>query len=393
MFDTMFFYLFICLLFFGVGEFLGIATKAKLSAVFVSLIFFLVAFMTGLIPGDIINKAGLTQVGKWSVGFVVFSMGTTLNVRQLINEWRTVATAILSMAVLAVGCLVLIPIVGYNEVIVSIPILNGGIVSTQIMTSAAMEQGLTLAAALGTIIYATQKFLGTPIASYFGMREARLVLDEYRRTGVNRFAAAANVNGQQPKPTFFDTHKKYYGSFVCLTICALFAWLSFVLGKLTGVSYSIWALVLGALVGSTGLVPKDILSHGKASGFINVAVFAVIIPSLAKIQFSDLLGLSINTLLLFGATFVILYVCFGILPLWKLQGSRNLALVVACGQLLGFPSTFLIANEVATAAAENEVEKQVVIDAIMSKFLVSGFATVTSFSIIFAGIFENFLIP
>ena len=393
MFENMFFYLLICLAFFGIGEFLGIATKAKLSAVFVSLILFLVAFMTGLIPADIVNKAGLTQVGKWSVCFVVFSMGTTLNIRQLINEWRTVATAILSMAVLAVGCFVLVPIVGYNEVIVSVPILNGGIVATQIMTSAAMEQGLTLAAALGTIIYATQKFLGTPIASYFGMREARLVLDEYRRTGVNRFAVANNVNGQQPKPTFFDQHKKYYGSFVCLAICGLFAWMAFNLGKITGVSYSIWALVLGAVVGSTGFVPKDILSHGKASGFINMAVFAVIIPSLAKIQFSDLLGLSVNTLLFFATTFVILYVCFGILPLWKLQGSRNLALVVACGQLLGFPSTFLIANEVATAAADNEEEKKVVIDAIMSKFLVSGFATVTSFSIVFAGIFENFLIP
>lgn len=393
MFDSMFFYLFICVLFFGIGDFLGVATKAKLSAVFVSLMLFLVAFMTGLIPPDIINKAGLSQVAKWAAGFIIFSMGTTINLRQLMEEWRTVTTAIISMLVLCVGCLVLVPIIGYNEVIVAVPILNGGIIATQIMTSAAMEQGLTMAAALGTIVYAVQKFFGTPFASFFGMREARIVLEEYRRTGIDPNATKVVTKTGETKPTFFETHKKYYGSFVCLAITGFFAWISFVLGKMTGVSYSIWALVLGAVIGSTGYLPKNILAHGKASGFINMAVFAAIIPSLAKIQFGDLLGLSISTIAIFVVTFATLYICFGILPLWKIQGSKNVALGVAAGQLLGFPATFLIANEIAQAAADNEEEKQVVLNAIMSKYLVAGFATVTSFSIIIAGVFEAFLIP
>lgn len=46
------------------------------------------------------------------------------------------------------------PIIGKEAAIVSIPILNGGIVATQIMTKAAMEKGFALAAALGTILYA-----------------------------------------------------------------------------------------------------------------------------------------------------------------------------------------------------------------------------------------------
>lgn len=392
MFDSMFFYLFICVLFFGIGDFLGVATKAKLSAVFVSLMLFLVAFMCGWIPPDIINKAGLGQVAKWAAGFVVFSMGTSINLRQLADEWRTVVTAIISMAVLGVGCLVLVPVIGYNEVIVSVPILNGGIIATQIMTSAAMEQGLTMAAALGTIVYAVQKFFGTPFASFFGMREARAILEEYRRTGIDPNANKGKSTTTEVKPTFFETHKKYYGSFVCLAIAGFFAWVSFVLGKMTGISYSIWALVLGAVVGSTGYLPRDILSHGKVSGFMNMAVFAAIIPALAKIQIGDLLSLSVSTIAIFVVTFATLYICFAILPLWKIQGSKNVALSVAAGQLLGFPATFLIANEVAQAAAENEQEKQVVLNAIMSKFLVAGFATVTSFSIIFAGIFEKFLV-
>lgn len=298
MFTSMFFYLFICLLLFGIGDVLGVATKAKVSAVFVSLMLFLLGFMTGVLPPDIIKLAGLTDVGKWSLIFVVFSMGTSLNIKQLIAEWRTVAVAVLSMIVLIVGSVVLIPVIGYQETIVSIPIINGGIVATQIMTSAAMDKGFAMAAALGTVLYAVQKFFGTPVASYFGLRAAKEALAEFRSTGVNPYAPKEEVHGgAAPKETFFEKHKKFYGPFASLTIAAFFSWLAFVIGKYTGLSATIWALILGAAMGSTGLVPPKILDHAKSSGIFNVGVFAVIIPSLAKIKVSDLLVLSFNTII------------------------------------------------------------------------------------------------
>lgn len=159
MFTSMFFYLFICLLLFGIGDVLGVATKAKVSAVFVSLMLFLVGFMTGALPPDIIKLAGLTDIGKWSLIFVVFSMGTSLNIKQLIAEWRTVAVAVLSMIVLIAGSVVLIPVIGYQETIVSIPIINGGIVATQIMTSAAMDKGFAMAGCFGYCFIRCTKIL------------------------------------------------------------------------------------------------------------------------------------------------------------------------------------------------------------------------------------------
>lgn len=389
MFTSMFFYLFICLLLFGIGDVLGVATKAKVSAVFVSLMLFLVGFMTGVLPPDIIKLAGLTDIGKWSLIFVVFSMGTSLNIKQLIAEWRTVVVAVLSMVVLIAGSVVLIPVIGYQETIVSIPIINGGIVATQIMTSAAMDKGFAMAAALGTVLYAVQKFFGTPVASYFGLRAAREALAEFRRTGVNPYAPKEEVQLLK-KPSLKNT-KKFYGPFASLTIAALFSWLAFVIGKYTGLSATIWALILGAVMGSTGLVPPKILDHAKSSGIFNVGVFAVIIPSLAKIKVSDLLVLSFNTIMVFIVVFVVLFLFFYILPLWKILGNRNLAMGVAVMQLLGFPATYLVANEIAIATGETEEERQVVNDAIMPKYLVGGFATVTTFSVITAGILEKFL--
>lgn len=123
--------------------------------------------------------------------------------------------------------------------------------------------------------------------------------------------------GAAPKETFFEKHKKFYGPFASLTIAAFFSWLAFVIGKYTGLSATIWSLILGAVIGSTGLVPLKILDHAKSSGIFNVGVFAVIIPSLAKIKVSDLLVLSFNTIMVFIVVFAVLFLFFYILPLWK----------------------------------------------------------------------------
>lgn len=167
----MYFYLFICLAIFGIGDFLGTLTKAKLSSVFVSLILFLIGFMTGILPPDIIELAGLTALGKWSSAFIIFHMGTMINLRELVDEWRTVLIAVISMVIVIGSTLLVAPIIGKEAAIVSIPILNGGIVATQIMVGTALDKGLGLAAALGAILYAVQKFFGTPFASYFGLSE------------------------------------------------------------------------------------------------------------------------------------------------------------------------------------------------------------------------------
>lgn len=391
MFDSMFWYLFICLLFFGIGDFLGVATKAKVSAVFVSLMLFLVAFMMGWIPPDIIKRAGLDQIAKWAVLFLVFSMGTTINMRELIAEWRTVATAFLAMGVIMLSAFLMMPLIGYEETIVSVPIVTGGIVATQIMTEAAMEKGFAMAAALGTIVFAVQKFLGTPIASYFGLREARRLVAEYRETGVVPQFDNAKPVAEDSKPTFFERHKKYYGAFTSLAITAFFAWVAFLLGKATGLSATIWALILGAVVGSTGYLPKNILKHANAAGIFNCAVFGAIIPSLAKIRPEDILTLSYGIGVIFVISIAAIVVFFYLLPFWKILGSRNVAVGVASCQLLGFPATYLIVNEVINAVAENDVERKIISDRLMSKYLVAGFATVTSFSVIVAGFFVQFL--
>src|SRR5699024_11832646 len=89
------------MLVYGVGDLLGVITKAKISSVFVVMVTFLVLFMTGVFPADIIDRAGLTSMASMSAALLIFHMCTTINLKQLINECRIVVTAILSILVVA----------------------------------------------------------------------------------------------------------------------------------------------------------------------------------------------------------------------------------------------------------------------------------------------------
>ena len=389
-----FYYLFICLLLFAVGDFLGVFTKAKVSSVFVALFLFLIGFLTGILPADIIEQAGLSQISKWATSFIVFHMGTMINLSQLIKEWRAVVISLIAMVVAAIALLAVSPIIGLESAIVSIPVINGGLVATQIMTTAAMEKGLTLAAALGTIVYAVQKFVGTPPASLHGLKEAKKILAEFRAKKTLTESCKEYVNAdtvKENKVAFYKKYEKYYTDFSCMAIVGLFVWLSQIVGNITGINYSIWALILGASLGYFGMVPPKILEKGKASGLLQTAIFASIIPSLAKISISQLTTLGWQTFVMFAAVMLATYIFIYILPTWKIVGSRDLAVGIAMAQLLGFPATYLIANEIAVAVAETPDEKEAVLNTIMPAYVVAGFVSVTTLSIIIAGIFVKFL--
>lgn len=387
----MFLFLFLTVLFFAIGDFLGVFTKAKLSSVFVAMFLFLVGFMTKMIPADMIQKAGLSQSAAWSAPLLIFHMGTMINIKELIDEWRTVVMAIISMIVGIIAVFAVIPLVGKEAAVVSIPIINGGIIATQIMTGAAMEKGFQTVAALGTLVYAIQKFVGTPPASYFGMREGRKVLEQFRAGKIQASTDEKKAAVKETKVTFAKKNEKYFTSFICMAIAAAAAFISRLIQEKTGLNASITALLLGTILSYSGAVPNAILDKAKVSGFLSFAVFASLIPSLAKISFGDLTTLGFQLLLIFAAFVIGTYILIYLLPTWKIVGSRDLAMGIAMAQLLGFPATYLIANEIATALTDDEEEKNAILKRIIPAYVVAGLASVTTISIIIAGIFVEFL--
>lgn len=392
--------LLVVLLIFAVGDFFGVITKAKISSVFVIFMVFLGGFMTGILPKDIIAQAGLTDFSRWSACFIVFSIGTQINLTQLKKEWRVVIMSLVSMAVAVVAVLLIIPFIGKESAIVSIPIVNGGINATQIMTEGALSKGLTTAAALGAFIYAIQKFVGTIPASYFGRQEGFMLVKNFREKkaqGINLLNTSETTISEDEdqnynKKTFFQKHKKYYTNYTCLAITALGGFLSYLISSHTPfINYGIWALVLGCLGNCLGLVPTRILDYSKSMGIIMMAMFADIIPALANVNLKNIASLGFQTAMVFGAVLLFSFFFLRVLPLWKIVGSKNKAMGCAMAQLLGFPATQLVVDEVALAVSETEEERLYVITQLTPAFVISGFVSVTSVSIIIAGVLVNFL--
>lgn len=382
----------VVLVLFAIGDLIASKTKAKVSAVFVTLLLFLILFVTKVIPADIIEKAGMTAAASWSVPMIMFSMGTMLNVRQFIDEWRTVLTAWLGIVAVIVCVSLCIPLFGKATVLTSIPVINGALPATTIMTQAALEKGLTLAAATATVVFAIQKFIGTPIASRAALQEANRLLVEYHEAK-SKGIDLANVNSDKKdgegtetkaKQAFCEKYDKYYSTNVCIFFIALFSYLGYELSEIIHVNYSIVCLVVGVLVTRIGIVPKDILEKGKIKGFINMVVFAAVIPSLAKVSLTDLISLFVPIVGMFAVSIIGIFLMMKVLPGWKIIGSKPLAFGVGFCQMLGFPTTYLISNEVCNAVGETEEERAYLMSKIMPKLVVGGMACMVS--IVVAGL-------
>lgn len=387
-------YLSIVIGLFAIGDWLGLWTKAKLSSIFVVLISFLLLFLFKVFPADIIDQAGLTVVAKWATPMLVFHMGTMINLRQLIDEWRTVVISVIGMIAAMVGIFAVIPLIGRDAAMVSIPVINGALVATQIMTDAAVAKGLTIGAVLPAVVFAVQKFVGTPIVSRSGLIEANHLVKEFREAkanGVTLSAAPAAKNGEVKKVKFCEKFDRFYTANTCIFVTVLGGLASVWLGTVTPINYSIIALVLSVACHELGIIPSKVLDKGKASGLITTVVFAAIIPALANISIGDIATLAFYVIVIFAATIIATFLIICVLPSWKILGSKSLSFGIAMCQMLGFPSTFLISQEIALAVAENEEEKEYILGKIMPRFVVAGLASVTTLSIIVAGIFANML--
>lgn len=388
--NAMFSSFMIVLIVFALGDIVGKITKGKLSGMMVVMLLFLVGFLTKLIPADIIDQGGLTALSKLAIAMVLFNMGTTLNVKQLIEEWRTVLMAALCMLASCLVMLLVSPIIGFDTVLVGMPVINGAAMATSLMASAAAEKGLATAAALCAVIYSVQKFVGAPIASAMGIRYGKKLLKAYRENPA-QFKKQETGNGASAKVSFADKHKEWYSANVMMALVAAGSWVAHILGDLTPINYSIWALLLGVVCAASGLVPTKPLQKSNSYGLMMVAVFGSIIPSLAKVSLSDLGTMAFQTIVLFDAALIGVALVGWILPTWKLVGDKDLAVGIGVEQFLGFPSNVVICREVGDAVGDTPEEKAFIEDTLNVPYVVGGITVITVLSTMLAGFVINML--
>ena len=390
---------FAVLLIFFVGDLVGALTKAKISSMFVIMMGFLVLFLSGIYPANIMEISGFAGLAKLGQYFLLFNMGTSVDVNALKREWRTVLCAVIGMAAAILGCAVAIPLIGKEFALAADPVVNGGIVATTTMVEACDNLGLDTAAALATFIYAVQKFIGTLPASNCGLSVANKLVEEIRSKhaadpNYSWYNELAGSSAAEKKTYFWEKFRKYYTTFICLAVAAAILLLSEFLGKLCQgwVNMSIWCMVLGIICRNTGLVPPNILrDFAKANGFFSFLSLCTIIPSLAKVDLSQLPTIGFAAVVIFVAVIAFTVIIFCFTPAWKIVGSKQLSIGIAMCQMIGYPGTELVATEITNAVAQTPEERDAVTNKIQTAYVISGFTSVTILSVFIASFLAKLL--
>ena len=381
----------ICLILYAIGEFVSVKTKGLLSMVFVLCVVMLIGFWCGM-PTDIVSTAGLSTLGSVFLTIMVAGVGTTMDIPELICQWKTV---IISFVGCAVGVIIIILvgglIIGRDAALASAPIFAGASVALAVI-NAALED-LNLTTTLGPIvimIFALQKFIGVPLCSFCLNREATAFLKDPKL--VEHYANSKSEDGANAKkrPLAFlcGNTKPVYN----MMKLALIGSLSTAVSNLTGgtLNSAILALIFSVILTELGFLPQNIFGKLDCYFMILFAVLMSVFSSLATVTPQSLLAslFPVALVLILGAIGTIL-TAFVTARIFKKSVYLNIALAITC--TFGFPTTALISEEIATSVGQTDLEKQGLRNYLLPQMTVAGFVTVTIGSVILAGAVVPFL--
>ncbi len=86
-----------------------------------------------------------------------------------------------------------------------------------------------------------------------------------------------------------------------------------------------------------------------------------------------------------------IFIFVSILPGWKIVGDKSLAYGICMSQMLGFPATMLVSNEIVTTFAENEDEAKYLDKTISIPYVLAGLVAATVLSVVVASICAEML--
>ncbi|MBI5028404.1 MAG: hypothetical protein HZB48_06320, partial [Actinobacteria bacterium] len=88
-----------------VSDWVAKKTKSLLSSLFVASIIFLIGFMTGVFPEDLLQASSLLGLAGVVVGFIIVHLGTMISLDDFKKQWKTLLIGIAT--VVGIGVLLL----------------------------------------------------------------------------------------------------------------------------------------------------------------------------------------------------------------------------------------------------------------------------------------------
>ncbi|PKQ23642.1 MAG: hypothetical protein CVT65_07025 [Actinobacteria bacterium HGW-Actinobacteria-5] len=384
-----------------VSDWIAKQTRSLLSSLFVASLIFLIGFMTGVFPEDLLQASSLLGLAGAVVGMIIVHLGTMISLDDFKKQWKTLLIGIATV----IGIGVLLALAGVlfggvrspsdyadlittgvstvrDYVIAGTGALSGGTISVLIVQEAALGVGLTTVAAFPVLIAALQGLVGFPLTSLILRREAARLRDEYRAGRLEVPAVVeAGPASEGRLPSFLRTTP---GTLFSVGVVVL---VSIGINNLTNgiLNTFVVALVLGITLRTTGVFKASVLSGIDAFGLMMLAIMIMVFGPLATLKPADLAALAVPLLAVF--VFGVLGIVLFSAVVGKLLGySVPMSVAIGLTSLYGFPGTMILSQEAAKGAGENADEVAAIEGEILPKMIVAGFSTVTITSVVVTSI-------
>lgn len=374
------------LLLLGAGEFVSILTKARVPMLLVVVIGYLILLWTGIFPGDMVGNSTLSAFGAMMVAPLIVHMGTLVPFKLLKSQVKSVLIALSGIVMAVILVLAVVPFVfDYSSAVAGVGPLTGGTIAFVLTVEKLQELDLSSLIVVPALVIASQKLIGMPLASFFLRRHAKHVKETI---------CTEEMMEQTPddKLDYFEKNKKktwipeqYQTSILLLLQVFIGGSLAVILGDLTGINYSLWALFIGIVGALFGFYNTKMLDRANSFGIAMVGLIIFTIGSMDDVTPSMFLGYIplVITIMLVGSIGIIVG---GIISSKLLKWNLNKGIPVALTALFGFPADYLLCEEVSRSIADNSKEEKLIFDEILTPMIVGGFTTVTTGSIVVVSI-------
>jgi len=385
---------FIILLVMAFADFISQRTKGYISMLLTATVIFIVMFTFG-INKQLFQLASFSETSRTiAISLILVQLGTTLNIKTIISQWKTVVIALSVQVGIICFMLLIVPLI-FDKVtaLISIPPCGGGIVSVIITQQALAAKGMDTLTVYVLLVLIVNVFLGYPIASFLLKKEGRRILMTINKNSGDKNNLELPVaNAAWPFKPFVTFFKKYQSTEMFLAKTALIAFIAYTISKFSNFSLTpyIICFLLGYLAKEIGFLETDVLKKANSFGFLTIINIAVIFSVLA-ITDVKILGtlwfpiLTVNLVAIFAMVIVSLFVG----RLLGLSKYMSVATGIAC--MFGFPGTYVIPGEVAKSITKTQEEYDFVFNSLYPRMLISGFVNVTILSVLIAGILIKFI--
>lgn len=386
----------ICAAIVMIGELVDRKTHAWIPSVFVSAVLFLVGYWT-ILPQTLVKDTLLFPFGATVAIFLLIThLGTIISLRRLIDQWKTVISCLAGLFGMCVLAYFIGPMLMDRALVIAgLPPLTGGIIAATMMQKAAADAGLVAASVFAITMYCIQGFAGYPLTAIALKKEAARLIEAYRRgeekIDASELAAAQTVLSEEPvaaKRLPLQLPEKWNTSTVVLGKLAIVAWGAMMLGKYTGISGAIWALVLGVVFCTLGFLDRNALNKSNSFGICMFALVLYVFEGLKDCS-PQMLGDLIGPMIMLIVMGVAGMAAMAFVASLVLRRSFSITFANCLTALYGFPFDQIITISTIDSVAKNKDEHAFLMSKMFPSMIVGGFVTVTITSVFIAGIFAK----